>query len=162
MEKKKRPLKIIVSMILVIAIIHSASHFIFFGTGLAGFAITENNNNAIRSISPMSIIAITLEWSFLIIFAIVMLAKNRTERKKEIESLNLDMHKYKKTGKTTELDILYNVLKDKKHLRLSTISKIFNVKREIALDWIKSLESQNLVEIEYPRIGELEIKIIET
>ncbi len=161
MEKKKRHLKILVSIILIIAIIHSASHFIFFGTSLAGFAITEKNNNTIKSISPMSIIAITLEWSFLIIFSIVMLAKNRIERKKEVESLNLNIQKYKRTGKTTELDILYNILKDKKHLRLSTISEIFNVKREIALDWIKSLESQNLIEIEYPRIGDLEVKISE-
>jgi len=53
------------------------------------------------------------------------------------------------------------IIKDKKVLKISTISKAFDIDKEKAMEWIKILESGDLCIIEYPTFGEPFIKIKE-
>jgi uncharacterized membrane protein len=50
----------------------------------------------------------------------------------------------------TELDTLYSMVEKNKKLKLSEISRAFEITEEKALEWIKILENNNLVIIEYP------------
>ena len=169
MKEKNKIIAIIVPTLFLVTIIHSILQLTIFGTGISnfneagisGFSIGKltvgeefKNNN---SISLLSKIIIALEWALLLSAIIFVLIKNKMEIKKEIENTKLPEKKISRFHKTTELDTLYTLIKEKKHLRLSTIAKIFKVRKETALNWARTLESGNLVKISYPKFGEPEI-----
>ncbi len=56
----------------------------------------------------------------------------------------------KKSKSETDLDVLYNLIKTKKVLNLDSVSRIFKIPKEKSLEWVKILESHDLVAIEYP------------
>ena len=60
----------------------------------------------------------------------------------------------KKPGIHTDLDILYKMLKEKKRIPISKIAKAFNINKETALDWSKTLETAELAEIQYSALKE--------
>ncbi len=169
MERKKRIEGIALLFILVVLIVHMIYHFFVFGTGLTGiyekgisgfsigkFPLGEELRTNYRLASPISKIILGVEWGLAVILMIFIFMRNKKEIKKEISNIK-SPQKYKKTEKSTDLDLLYNILKEKKHLRLSTIARIFNISKKIALEWAKTLESGNLVKIEYPRMSEAEV-----
>ena len=167
--EKKRLFAILIPILFLIGISHLILQLTIFGTGISnfneagisGFSIgklklgEELKSNS--SISPISKWLIAMEWALLIFSMSFVLIKNKMEMKKEIESTKLPPKKVSKFHKTTELDMLYSLIKEKKHLRLSTIAKIFKVKKEIALNWARTLESGNLVKISYPKFSEPEV-----
>ncbi len=59
----------------------------------------------------------------------------------------------------TDLDVLYEILKRKKRIRVSEILKYFKIKKETAMEWCKILESGELATIDYPGFGESVIQI---
>jgi len=169
MMRKKGLFGILVSTLIIITIMHQTLHFTVFGTGISGFFETgisglsigkfylgeELRKNSLTT-SPISKIALIIEWSLLIIALIFIFIRNKTTARKEIEEIK-SPQKYKKSERSTEIDMLYNMLKEKKHLRLSTIAKVFNVSKKVALSWAKTLEYGNLVTINYPKFGDPEI-----
>ncbi len=173
MKNQKRLFKISLSLLLLILIIHNVFHFSFFGTGISGFyekgisgfsigklSIGEEIKTKYRSVSPLSITILLAEWSLLILAVFFAFLRNRVELKKEIAAIK-SPGDYKKTNKSTDLDALYNLLKEKKHLRLSSIAEKFKIEKELALEWAKTLESASLVYIDYPRFGDPEIYLEE-
>ena len=90
----------------------------------------------------------------LIIFVIKSIQKKRMFMKKDLEKYN--------TGKSrTDLDVLYDILKDKKAVDLSDIENVFKVDSEIAFGWAKILENGDLAIIDYPRFGKPILRLIE-
>ena len=173
MDRKKRIASVALSFIIVVLIVHMVYHFFVFGTGLTGFyekgisgfsigkfPLGEELRANYKSASPISKIILGIEWVAAVSIIIFIFIRNKKEIKKEVSSIK-SPQKYKKTEKSTELDLLYNILKEKKHLRLSTIARIFDISKKTALDWAKTLESGNLVKIEYPRMSEPEIVLNE-
>lgn len=69
-------------------------------------------------------------------------------------------HRFKKGH--TDIDLLYSLLKDRKHLKIPAISRIFNISNEKALEWCKILEDSSLAVINYPAFSEPEIEIKKT
>ena len=66
-----------------------------------------------------------------------------------------------KFGKTnTDLDLLYFLLREKKKLKIPTISKIFKIDKEKALEWCRILESHDYVIINYPSLSEPEVEFV--
>ena len=53
----------------------------------------------------------------------------------------------------TDLDILYEMLKKKKEIKMESVEQTFHITPEIALEWFKVLENGELADIEYPRFG---------
>lgn len=173
MKKKKKILSTLILLLAIVLIVHNAFHFSFFGTGLSGFyekgvsgfaigkyTIGEEIKAKYSSISPTSRIILIGEWALLLILIVSAVIRNKKEIKKEISSIT-HLKKYRKTNKSTKLDELYHLLEDKKHLRLSTISKTFKIEKELALSWAKTLESANLISINYSKFGEPEIVFAE-
>lgn len=173
MKKKKRFLGILIAIFVVILIVHQTFHLSFFGTGISNFyekgvsgfaigkfSIGEELKAKYKSVSPTSKIILIIEWAILFTLVITAVIRNRIEIKKEIASIP-NPNKYRKFQKSTDLDNLYNLLKEKKHLRLSTISKVFKVDKDLALNWAKTLESAELATISYPKFGEPEISLEE-
>lgn len=72
-------------------------------------------------------------------------------KKHEITGQELQKHA---TKNGTDLDVLLGILKDKKKLHLVGIADAFQIDKEVAMDWAKTLESSDLATIEYPALGE--------
>jgi|SRR3989344_2371304 len=109
----------------------------------------------------ISIIAFVGQWIILLIVAILAYLKFIKAKKEEHVNITYNRIKNKKTRSETDLDILYNLLLEKKKLSLGLISRTFHVKKDTALEWGKILENNNLARIEYPTFNEPEIRLLE-
>jgi len=57
----------------------------------------------------------------------------------------------------TDLDRLYELVNEKGKLTLSDVAKGFNISIEMAEEWAKILESHNMITLNYPPFGEVEL-----
>lgn len=158
-------LGILITLIVTAALLHTAAHFALYGTGVPGFGqegvsgfaiggltgeqIKENYNSA-PSFSRLLIIG---EWALLVILIIASIVGDKMHVKKQHIALEIK----KSTDKSkTDIDVLYDLLKEKKKISLATIAETFKIKEETATEWVKILEEANLATINYPRFGEPE------
>ena len=110
----------------------------------------------------LSVIAFVTQWLILIIVIVISYSKFLKHKKEEHIRVSYEQVKERTAGRSkTDLDVLYDILKDKKVLTLSTIAKIFKIQKEKALEWAKILENYGLGQIEYPAFSEPEIRITE-
>ena len=112
---------------------------------------------AMSSIPKPSII-LAGAWIFFIIFFLIVFIRDRVLSKREMKRLNVS----KRGGKyKTRLDILYEILKENKKIKIKIIAKAFEVSNDKAMEWCKILESGHLASIEYPGfMGDPEIRLI--
>lgn len=168
MREKKKAIKVFMTTLVVIILINMSLHFAFFGTGISGFyekgisgfsigktQIGEDINNIDNPISPFSKFAIVMEWTLLILALIFIHLRNKREMKEELT--NIKIPEKKGLEKSTQLDTLYHLLQEKKHIHISTISKVFKIDKEMAMAWAKTLESGNLAFINYSSFKEPEL-----
>jgi predicted ArsR family transcriptional regulator len=59
----------------------------------------------------------------------------------------------------TDIDKLYEILKERKKISFKAISRAFKVSDETVRKWGTTLESGNLARVEYPSIGYPELVI---
>ena len=170
---KKRWVRIILLVLLSILIIfHSTAHALTYGIPFlkqvyagAGALYIENsyyplliNFQEFRidffQYEIISMGLILLE--FIAILSIILHRKSKPAKvKSEPQDFSLEKRTEKNTSKSkTDLDALYSELKDKKRIKISSISKAFGISKELALEWAKILESGDLASIEYPNMSE--------
>jgi hypothetical protein len=165
-HKKRSTILKTVAIIFVIALIVQSFFYIIAvqsqrqGKNISGLAMMEN-----LSLSPLSTqtrIIIGAQWMIVIIIIIVSLVKGRLRLEKDLKKgIFKAQNKFKKEKPETDLDILYEMLKEDKVLRMTAISKIFRVPKETAIEWCKILESGELAEIRYPTVGDPKIVLSE-
>ncbi len=131
-------------------------------TGLTGLSISTVRDAIANTsgISQISKIFFIIQWSIILIIMVYAFFQDKLSILKREEVENVASYRSSNKNKT-DLDIFYDILKVKKSLRISTISKSFNVSENIAMGWAKILESANLVKIEYPGFGEPKVVINE-
>ncbi len=165
MVKEERPifLKVFVIVIVILMInLGVFSYKITTNKGLTGLSIGQKFYEAYKGISPLSKLFLISEWAVLIILlAGVFFRDIKTKSKESEEELSGVDIKRLTEDNGTDLDVLYKVLKEKKKLKISSISKLFKVKEEVAMEWCKILESGNLGVIEYPSAREPIIRLVE-
>ncbi|MFA5856020.1 MAG: hypothetical protein WC867_01580 [Candidatus Pacearchaeota archaeon] len=135
--------------------------------GFSGFAIKTNFyvikdtiSQNYFSMSPKLKIFLAIQWAILVI--VLVFALLRDKHIKRIKESTIVLNVKKDLGKNkTELDVLYDVLRDKKELNISTISKSFNITKDKAIEWCKILESGDLATIDYPGFGEPYVRILD-
>jgi hypothetical protein len=173
-DKRGRGLKIVISLITLIAIIHGISHIVLFNTnlslmqtiGLSGKAIGETNLDSVELLIKQnekvplpSILVIIAEW--VLVFSLIALT---TIRKRLAESMQKATHielVKKKNKSDTDIDLLYEMLKKNKRISLSKLAELFKVDKKVVEEWGKILEENGYAEVDYPRFGEIEIRIKE-
>lgn len=131
---------------------------ISFDGGYTGMSIGELIKDSFTGLNLMQKIVL---FSQVFVFALIILfifVKELGERGKEKEITENDIKIHSKKY-TTDLDILHNILKKKKKIHLSSISKTFKVSKETALEWCRTLESSKIGSLEYPTLGEPYIKV---
>ncbi len=157
--------------VLVVALFHTALHVLAYGTGIPGFAesgivgfsvgefdIGESIENFYPTGSSFSMIFVFIEWVTVISLFTILYINQRIEERMEYAELSSRMKiKFDNHKARTELDDLYEILKEKKKVRISTIAKVFNVDKNVVLEWARTLEEGNLASVYYPRFGSPQI-----
>lgn len=81
--------------------------------------------------------------------------RHKKEEKDQIKVFSLVQHK--KSKSETDLDLLYEMVKKKNKVDVSSVAKLFKVSSEVALEWGKILENKNLVSMDYPFLSSPQI-----
>lgn len=159
---KKRGLTIVGIFIVIFA---GLNIYLFYNRGgpsyssMSGMFIKEVPSLPLHL--DISTIAFILQWVVLLAIAFVAYAKFLKHKNEEKITINFNQLKIKKPKSGTDLDVLYNLLQEKKKIGVNTIAKLFKIPKEKALEWGKILENQELVIIEYPAFSDPEVKLNE-
>jgi hypothetical protein len=158
----------------LLALFHTFFHVAVYGTGVTGAmqngisgfvvskeVISQNLNDTNSAVPGFSLMFIVGEWVFLLCSFVLTVFKNGAEAKNE-RGINISsISKRIKSSTSTDLDVLYELLKEKKRVKVSAVMKAFDLEEEMAMNWCKILESGNLAVIEYSRVGEPIIELKE-
>jgi len=125
-----------------------------------GFSIKESVVDSYSSLSVYSKVFMISLWFFLFFFLTFAVFRDVTLGKKKNEEIDIHIKRNSNENKT-DLDLLYDIIKNNKELPISAISKSFGIKKEAALEWCKILESGDLVSISYPGFSESIVRINE-
>ncbi|MCU0642180.1 MAG: hypothetical protein MUF61_01190 [archaeon] len=167
---KSKILGILAAAILVIALIHLLSHFYIFGIGfeglykksISGFSfiepkVIETMKQTYPNSNKLSVLFLVAEW---ILLGVILFEGRKKRSKEHIGELTKALSEKKSSSRSkTDLDALYEILKDKKELSLGEISKVFGVGSEVVLEWSRMLEEHELAELEYSNFGGTTLKI---
>lgn len=171
MEKRGsyRVLNSIITLVVTLAVLNTAAHFALYGTGVpgvaeqgvSGFAIGKITGEQIKlnyvGLPSFSKLLIIGEWGLLVILILVSLIGDKAHLKKHVIAITLKPHDKSKT----DIDVMYDLIKERKKVSLDTIAETFKIKEETASEWAKILEEANLATVHYPRFGEPEVRIKE-
>ena len=159
MQKERKPLffKIILLAITMFFLDIGIVVFNNYKSNMTGFSINNLSSLSSLSFSFGFKVFVIFQWIFVILFLVY--AKQRDwyiEATEPPLEINKDVSKNK-----TDLDVLYDLLREQKEIKISKITKTFNISRELALEWGKILESGDLATLNYPGFGEIVLKIKE-
>ena len=155
-------LKLLFSLISVILLLnltfHSLVYFDYLEDKKDNINLFSSLRNNFAPYRLYSTVAILIEFVilFIILMKFISYKKGLKLRKKV-----LDLRNFHSSRTTTDLDALYEVLKEKKKLSLSTIANTFNVSTALVYEWGKILENGRLAKIEYPRFKEPILTLME-
>lgn len=170
MVNKTPPKTTLINTLILIFVINVILHIIIFGTGIK-FLLKNGINQIIFgskiiqissfadlnfNLRIYSFFAIVLEL-ILIFFFLFIDSKNKDEFVKEMRAVKKLKTEFAKSKNQTDLDVLYNILKERKKIKVSILHTVFDVDRETMRDWIETLESGDLVELNNKKFGESEL-----
>ena len=175
MEIKKRGSKpkiigAFIIILLVTVLIHT--YYIIYGfsipeisNSITGQATFEDVINKVKNVTQKTKIIIAAEWLIVIYTLIYVLikTKKRIEKDKLLESSigKIEIKAIHTSRSKTDIDVLYDLLKQKKILTITAVSIYFKVEKNLAMEWFRILEEGNLATINYPTIGEARISLNE-
>jgi hypothetical protein len=151
---------IILGVLFVLAIGHTAMHVHFYGIkSISGFSFADSQSQAtLPPSNSLSLIFVIAEWVVLIGVMLVGRISRKKKSAAEIKRIIAEKKEASSSAKT-DLDVLYEILKHQKKLGISEVASAFGITKDIATEWAQMLEESNLAEIEYSNIGEPVIRI---
>jgi hypothetical protein len=164
MEKKEKSLFLRSTLIIFILIISSASYFMYkvkiSSPTLTGYSIQGQMYEIYAQMPVGPKIFLLSQWVLIMIIIAYAVFKGILIKTQKDDSTEIDMKQMQENSKT-DLDTLYNILKHKKKIKISTIAKLFSIKKETAMEWSDILESGGIAKVEFPALGEPTLEIIE-
>ncbi len=155
----------LITVIAIVIVLASVNVFLFVSkgqmsyVGISGNVIDELPELPFNLTLPTTLFII--QGLILIIILLFTYSKFLKHKKEIITKQDYNIIKEKKTKSETDMDVLYHLLKSRKKINIGSISRIFNISKEKALEWAKTLENYELVNIEYPAFTDPEVKINE-
>ena len=151
------------AVVVLIFFINIAVFFIKFGdvddgseainqSGFTGLSVGRDVADLYISLPFVSKIFLMVQWGLLLLLLIYVGFRDKEVTKNQNELAGLDLNQIRKKSET-DLDALYTLLKQKQQLRVATVSKAFDIKEDLAMEWGKILESGRLAYIDYPKFG---------
>ncbi len=156
--------KTTLTIVILIIIIFSALNIqLFLGKG--GISYAAISGYYVKEIPDLplglnlSIVAFVIQWIILLFIAIYTYSKFIQHKKAEQLKINFHLVRERVSKSSTDLDVLYSLLNEKKSLAIGSISKLFNIPKEKAVEWAKILENHGLAIVEYPAFSDPEVRI---
>ena len=153
----------VISLIFLVLFLNIAFFTIKYGDfreGVTGFSVQETISDSYKNMSVTIKFFLIFQWVILLIAFIITVFKEKSQELEQTQSLKLPKN-YNLKEQKTDLDVLYDLLKEKKALKLSVVAKAFNINENIAMEWAKILQTGNLAIIDYPFFGGAIIRIKE-
>lgn len=119
--------------------------------GLTGNAVNGIIAESYSSMSFSSRVFLVIQWTVIILLLFGAALRDRAIKNSKPDESETEID-YKSKNKT-DIDILYETLQEKKQLKISSISDLFNIDKNIAMEWGKALETGDLAYIDYPGFG---------
>ena len=162
--KEVQPIFLKVFSIVIVVVLLNFVYIIYKNGGITqpitGFSVKDTIFSGYSSLSSTSRIFMISEWTFLFLMLIYAVYWDKSMQTKKGDSIDLHIQRNVDKNKT-DLDTLYETIQEKKELPISTISKSFNITKDIAMEWCKILESGELVSLSYPGFSEPLVRINE-
>lgn len=163
MESKKILLRIGFAFILIIAVTHTILHYTLVNQlnnseriAISGLVVSQGTNSSPQEASAFSFSILGIEWLLLITMVIFSLVRQKIEIGTQEVHYNLKKALSGYNSKT-DLDVLYELLKNYGSIKVSVAAKLFNVDKSKIVEWTNILESSDLATINYPQMGEPEV-----
>jgi len=128
------------------------------GNRVTGFSIKEFIMNPGSGIDFMPKIFFVLQW---FVLGLLLVFVSLKDSKVRLNAKVLKGVKINPSKQHTDLDKLYDLLIERKQLRMIDVSRLFKVSKDVVLEWFKILESGDLAIIDYPMFGGPVIKVEE-
>ncbi len=161
---KKQVIKLVVSLLTIAVIAHTFYSFYsqnnFNLSGISGKAISEDINDESPIMSFKHRIVLAGEWLLIISILIVSLIKAKMEMH-PVENEIFTKLKNSKGIARTDLDLMYELTKEKKSIKINTLANYFKVEDKTIIEWARILEEASLVSLNYPAVGEPHIVLNE-
>lgn len=158
---KERPgHKIFLLLLVFILLVGNIALFIYF-YGMKFERATLNKFVADLSAFKVWAIAFVIVWGVILgALLVAVLPSGNRERPAIVKKVEEpDTSSLKKAS--TDIDVLYATLQKKGRLKMSMIAQTFKIKKEMALEWSKILESHDLATIRYKAFAEPELFVKE-
>lgn len=120
-------------------------------SSVSGLVIAEENKEETNGINLKEKIILGAEWVLVMAIFLKLIIQNSMEIKEY--DLTITKEKAKKEITRTDLDTLYNLLKEKKKIPVKALTIFFKVDEIIIISWAKVLEEAGLITIHYPNFG---------
>ena len=115
--------------------------------------------------SPMFYIGLSLAMLAIVIIVSIQIKKTlkrkkivyEAEEEENVKEIKSTLASY--AGRyETDLDKLYAILKDRKTIKVNEVASAFGISKQEAEEWGKIMKEQDLAEIYYPAVGDMEIR----
>ncbi len=162
MEKKRessKALKLVVAVIILVALTHTYYTFesqnnSSFQGGLTGKVITDDaDDEADANLKLKDKIILISEWLLVVSIIAISILKERMEIKVNDETI-ITPKKTRIGISKTDIDSMYDLIKEKKAIKVGNLAKYFKVDNNTILEWGRVLEEAKLIRVHYPTIGE--------
>lgn len=163
---KKRLGFVLIGILAGLFLLFGALSYLYSGDDVSGAAVSGNSiKDSVGRFYEMSSVNERLLLLGQIIFVIVIIISIFFIIKKIGKKQTLFKKDYMLAGEAkrsrTDLDVLYEMLKNKKEIDLRDVERVFQVSPEVAIGWAKVLEDGDLIEIDYPRFGKPILRLFE-
>jgi len=153
MVKEEKPIFLkTLLVVLAVLMIESISIFYIYSSGnLSGFSIISFTE-AYKGFNASTGFFLLAQWLLLSGVVLIAFFKNKGIWKGRKERKGINLEEIKKRSKT-DLDALYIILQEKKQISVKSIAALFEIKKDLAIEWAQILESGELATLEYPGFG---------
>ncbi len=163
-NQKTQVIKVVVSLLTLAVIAHTFYSFYSVNTitmvGISGKVISEDLDESSSKISFEHRLVLAGEWIFIIAILIVFLIKAKMEIR-TVEHAIFTKLKINRGIAQTDLDLMYELTKEKKAIKINALANYFEVEDKTIIAWARILEEANLVSLNYPAVGEPQVVLNE-
>ena len=155
-------LKLVAEIITLLVLTHT--FYIFYSSnkqelqvGISGSTVTEETSEASTNLATNKRLILGGEWLLVISILIVTLIKAKMELQTVVDEVIITPQKTRPSISRTDIDSMYDIVKEKKRLKVRTLAKYFKVDDNTILEWARVLEEENLITVHSPTIGDPQI-----
>ncbi|MEK6847191.1 MAG: hypothetical protein AABY16_03430 [Nanoarchaeota archaeon] len=163
-KEKSRALKVVVSLLTLAVLAHTFYSFYsannYSLSGISGKAISEDIDEASSKISFKHRLILAGEWLLIILIFMVSLIRAKMEIR-GVERVMVTNIKTPRGIARTDLDLMYELVKEKKAIKIKALANYFKVDEKTIVDWARILEEANLIRLNYPAVGEPQVVLNE-